>query len=90
MAFICDYKKSWEALNDKKGWDASNLTQGLEKSIQENNIEDLRVFWDYFKTRHKHLKENLSENEKISFKESVKAVSELFDAAVKIDNSLSS
>ncbi|MBT5374005.1 MAG: AAA family ATPase [Rhodospirillaceae bacterium] len=62
--FVCDYKKSWEALNDKKGWDASNLTQGLEKSIQENNIEDLRVFWDYFKTRHKHLKENLSENEK--------------------------
>jgi malate dehydrogenase len=33
---------------------------------------------------------DLSENEKISFKESVKAVSELFDAAVKIDNSLSS
>jgi malate dehydrogenase len=33
---------------------------------------------------------DLSEDEKISFKESVKAVSELFDAAVKIDNSLSS
>ena len=61
--FVSNSGKVWENLAAKKSKDRKALCEALESAIASGDLDDLRLFWDYLKSRRMSLREDLSPEE---------------------------
>jgi len=62
--FIVDHLKiDQQVIKDKKSIDGQTLSQQLEKSINNGDLESLKSLYEYIKSRKKKLKDNLTPEE---------------------------
>jgi putative ATP-dependent endonuclease of the OLD family len=61
--FVPDSEKQWEALRDKKSTDASAMIAALKEAIDKTDVIKLNNFLVYLMSRHRRLKDSLSEHE---------------------------
>lgn len=65
--FMTDYQKiEKDIIKDKKSQDTETLTKIMEKAIKSKDCNDLERFWEYLKSRKRKLRNDLSDEEKIS------------------------
>lgn len=62
--FETDSDKQWKVLTeDKKSTDRRAMIGALEQAIYQKDISQLQAFWDYFRNRHRRIRENLNADE---------------------------
>lgn len=80
--FITNYKNiDKNVLKNKKSKDAKSLSECLEKiiidikdgNLNSKEIEEVNKIWDYIKSRHKKIKDNISADEKTELYEFIEA-----------------
>ncbi|NOT94821.1 MAG: AAA family ATPase [Nitrospira sp.] len=62
--FEADSEKKWKVLTeDKKSTDRRAMIECLGQAIDNKDVGQLRSFWDYFRSRHQRMREDLNKTE---------------------------
>ncbi|HNP64927.1 MAG TPA: AAA family ATPase [Woeseiaceae bacterium] len=75
--FVTDGGKTWKILRNKKGKDGNTLCKALEAAIKNKSLGDLRLFWDYLRTRGASLNAEMSADEQAHLIADIKALREV-------------
>lgn len=60
--YQADAKKQWDALKNKSSLDGASLIERLDRAVSDGDLDDLRKFWEYFRSRRIKLNEDLGED----------------------------